>query len=51
MDISSAFGSTARYFVPIVILLMSLLNALDIYSKILKTLGLKQFSFDEDFDE
>lgn len=49
VDIFPVFGANFRYVIPILLLVLIAMNSLDLYSKLLSRLGLKQFVFAADF--
>lgn len=44
------FGETYKLIFPILLIILILFNALDVYSKIAKYLGFQKFAFESDFD-
>ncbi|KAL4503388.1 hypothetical protein ABPG72_000994 [Tetrahymena utriculariae] len=51
MDDVPILGSANTYFFPMILIMLILFNAFDVYSKILSSLGLKQFEFSDNFDD
>lgn len=51
MDDVPILGSANTYFFPMILIMLILFNAFDVYSKILSALGLKQFEFSDNFDD
>lgn len=47
-DIVPVFGRTFNIIFPMLLLLLIVFNAFDIYSKVFKAVGLQKFDFDED---
>jgi len=51
MDDVPLLGSANTYFFPILLVILIVFNALDLYSKILNSVGLKKFEFADSFDD
>jgi hypothetical protein len=47
-DISPVFGRTFNLIFPLLLLLLIVFNAFDVYSKVFKAVGLHKLEFDED---
>lgn len=51
MDDVPILGSANTYFFPMILIMLIICNAFDVYTKILSSLGLKQFEFSDTFDD
>eukprot|EP00825_Cyclidium_porcatum_P025509 TRINITY_DN27709_c0_g1_i2.p2 TRINITY_DN27709_c0_g1~~TRINITY_DN27709_c0_g1_i2.p2 ORF type:complete len:206 (-),score=24.91 TRINITY_DN27709_c0_g1_i2:54-671(-) len=51
IDFIPILGSATFFFFPLILVLFSLFNLFDIYSRILNIFGLKQFQFNEQFND
>lgn len=51
MDFIPVFGSATFFFFPFILVILSLFNYFDIYTKILQIFGLKSFQFNDQFDD
>lgn len=51
MDDVPILGSANTYFFPLILIMLIIFNAFDVYTKILSSLGLKQFEFSDNFDD
>jgi hypothetical protein len=48
VDIAPVFGRTFNFVFPMLLLLLIVFNAFDIYSRVFKAVGIQRFQFDQE---